>query len=90
MTFLQANLPSLNWSVTDPGHAHTLNDSSGAGGVVTGSTGSIRNPGSANGGNFTSLSVASNTTGISVASGGSGTAVKIVQPTIAGTWYICL
>jgi hypothetical protein len=86
LTFLQANLPSVNWSVTDPGHTHTApsNRASTAdtGGAAYGGGGSTQ-------ANLASLTNSA-TTGISVASGGSATAMKILQPTTAGTWYVCL
>lgn len=87
VTFLQANLPSLNWPVTDPGHIHNLQAGNFsciqifALGFTTSNFG---------GPQPNATTVQSATTGISVASGGSGTAVKIMQPTAVGTVYICL
>lgn len=71
-TIAQANLPNVNFTVTDPGHTHTQRGSgSGASaGLVAGD------------GNGTSNlnATASATTGITVESGGSGTAVNNIQP----------
>jgi hypothetical protein len=84
VTFLQANLPSVNWSITEPnsgtGHTHSYtsvggNNASAGGAVQAQSSGAT-----------TGASV----TGITVASGGSSTAMKIIQPTAVGTIYICL
>jgi hypothetical protein len=65
-TIAQANLPNVNFTVTDPGHSHTM---LGAGiygsGAVTGPAGS----------GPPTFNTSSTTTGISVASGGSGTAL---------------
>lgn len=88
VTLIQANLPSLNWGITEPnsgsGHQHTFTapgqgaatGTNSGGGFAIGQTGGV-NTGFA-------------TTGITVASGGSSTAVNVVQPTAAGTIYICL
>lgn len=71
---LQANLPNINFTVTDPGHVHTLSPS------VYVQAGGPQFPGGA-GSNFTTSSAtASATTGISVASGGSGTALTTLNP----------
>jgi len=84
-TFLQANLPALNFPVTDPGHTHTGTipfSQSGtaqagiAGGTVINAT--------------TPLTINPATTGISVASGGSGTPFSITQPLMLATIYIKL
>lgn len=53
-------------TLTDPQHVHPITDTSGAGGTVTGSTGSIRNPGGSNGGTFTTLGVGAASTGITL------------------------
>ena len=80
-TVAQANLPNVNFTVTDPGHTHTVpynsgsTSGSGGGSVPVG-------PGPINTG--------SSTTGISVNSGGSGTAANTVSPFILGSWYIKL
>jgi microcystin-dependent protein len=79
-TVAQANLPSVNFTVTDPGHAHTSIYEMPVTGVQV----------TAGAGNFagttllpaSSALVNSSVTGISVASGGSGTAINNVQPTI--------
>lgn len=72
-TFLQANLPSLNWTVTDPGHFHVYAERSGGG--SNGSGAAIdTNPAFKN--------TQSAVTGISVASGGSSTPFSRVQPGI--------
>lgn len=87
LTFLQANLPSLNWSVTDPGHTHALQSGNFTVTQVIGlgfTTSNFGGPG------VNANTIQSATTGISVASGGSGTAMKIIQSTATGTWYICL
>ncbi len=84
LTFLQANLPSINWSVTDPGHNHTYSIAVTSGNQKPAAGGTA--PFDTLNGTVTGTS----TTGISVASGGSGTAMKILQPTVTGTWYICL
>ena len=85
-TILQANLPSvtLTTTITDPGHTHTIDVGSSGGGSdqvtqgVAGVTSTVTGP------------VNSNTTGItaSTALGGSGTAFKLVQPTIICNYII--
>jgi microcystin-dependent protein len=72
-TLAQANLPSVNFNVTDPGHTHVHNTPAAGGAVVqtgagTGVTG------------LTAGTINTATTGISVGSGGSGTAVSNMQP----------
>lgn len=80
----QANLPAatLTTTITDPGHAH-LNTITQTTFAISGSPG-VTLYGSSLGGGAPSGLVSSNTTGItaSTALGGSGTAFKIVQPTI--------
>ena len=85
LVFLQANLPNVNWTVTDPGHTHSLNNAgslwqNGGGTNLSGAGNTLQ----------VAVTVNTATTGISVASGGSGTAMKILQPTVTGTHYICL
>jgi microcystin-dependent protein len=84
LTILQANLPNVNWTVTDPGHTHNLTYN----GVTAASqqiavafSQSVGGSGNGQAGN-NALSVASATTGITVASGGSGTALQSMNPTI--------
>jgi microcystin-dependent protein len=74
-TIAQANLPNVNFTVTDPGHTHSYL-TGGATGATAGGV-SVQVQPAANG-----TTTGSNTTGISVASGGSGTALATVQPTI--------
>lgn len=88
-TFAQANLPSLNFPVTDPGHLH------GPGTGVLEYLGTI---GTASVGLFTSGTLnfsrsavtASGTTGISVSSGGSGTPLTVASPMMLATIYLKL
>lgn len=85
-TILQANLPvaTLTTTITDPGHVHTIDVGSSGGGTdqvtqgVAGVGATITGP------------VNSATTGItaSTALGGSGTAFKLVQPTIIGNYIM--
>jgi hypothetical protein len=72
----QANLPAVNWPVTDPGHFHVVTGAATAGGTELPATSA-----STTGGATFNTNLA--TTGISVASGGSGTPLPIIQPT---TW----
>jgi microcystin-dependent protein len=71
-TISQANLPNVNFPVTDPGHSHTYNESTGnndgAGANLPGTV-------------YTPTQTSTSTTGISVNSGGSGTAFSTMQPT---------
>ncbi len=69
-TIAQANLPSVNLTVTDPGHLHNL-----VNGGTTASGGTSPAVYGAGGSGGQATSIASATTGISVALGGSGTAV---------------
>ena len=72
-TIGQANLPNINFTVTDPGHTHsytaTVSNNVNAGSI-----------GAANSGT-SGATTGSSTTGITVSSGGSGTALTTVQPT---------
>lgn len=82
-TVAQANLPNVNFTVTDPGHFHSF------------SAASQQNPGQGAGGpnNLslnTSLSTNTVTTGITVASGGSGTALDVKPKSIVKTKIIKL
>lgn len=72
----QANLPNVNFPVTDPTHAHFVG--SAVGGQFTGSGGFIA-PGSV-------VQTTFNGTGISVNSGGSGTAVTV--PTLTPSTFV--
>ena len=63
----QANLPNVNFAVTDPGHTHPYTDYHAAGTGGAGGSGYFVLPGAS------SDTTGSNTTGIMVASGGSGT-----------------
>jgi hypothetical protein len=84
VTLVQGNLPSVNWTITEPnsgtGHNHSYNSPQG----TVAQTGGTQNAGT--GGATTGNSV----TGITVASGGSSTAVNVMQPTALGTIYLCL
>ncbi len=71
-TILQANLPSYNLTVTDPGHTHDLTFSQGTAAGPGSFGGSLTRYASTT---DTTAGAISNTTGISVASGGSGTAM---------------
>src|SRR6266404_6239884 len=84
LTLLQTNLPRLNWSVTDSGHNHTCSIAVTSGNQIPAAGGTAPFD------TLNTVNTSTSTTGISVASGGSGTAVKILQPTATGTWYICL
>lgn len=85
-TILQANLPAatLTTTITDPGHVHTIDVGSSGGGSdqvtqgVAGVSATVTGP------------VNSATTGItaSTALGGSGTAFKLVQPSIVGNYIM--
>jgi len=82
-TIAQANLPNVNFTVTDPGHTHNAPSMTGSQATGTGNTRVVYNGA---GTDFTGTplnwSLPTATTGISVASGGSGTALAVVQPTI--------
>lgn len=69
-TITQANLPNVNFTVTDPGHTHTTSEPTGSQQVTTSGAGLFAHTVSS--GTTTS---ASSTTGITVNSGGSGTAM---------------
>ena len=73
-TITQGTLPNVNFTVTDPGHHHTI---AGSWGGLQASTNA-----SAGGGTFgfSSITVGTATTGITVASGGSGTALNTIAP----------
>ena len=76
VTFAQANLPNINFTVTDPGHVHAFSNSLYA---AVGGIGTL-----ASGANFdinTNSGTVAAVTGISVASGGSGTALNKMPPT---------
>jgi len=90
-TITQANLPSINFNVTDPGHTHATN--------VHNANGNFGNPAghypglNTNGGNgYSGTADAVNgfaadfnkttTTGITVASGGSGSALAVIPPSM--------
>ena len=77
----QAELPNVNFQVTDPGHFHTYNPQVGgtaqqgnSGGAIPVNTNAPRNTDTA-------------TTGITVSSGGSGTPHNTMQPFVLGTFY---
>ena len=70
-TLTQGNLPNVNFTVTDPGHAHTFQGSIYNNPATTGG-------GSAAGG--TTLTTNTAVTGITVNSGGSGTPVSTLPP----------
>lgn len=75
-TIAQANIPSYNLTVTDPGHLHKIYGASpgqDATGIAAGSSLVNQNSG------LTDNS-SSSTTGITVSSGGSGTAMDIMPP----------
>lgn len=80
-TIAQANLPSYNLTVTDPGHTHSI---TGRPDDAT-STGSwINDVEQTTQGQQTAADpTGSNTTGITVASGGSGTALTVLNPYFA-------
>jgi hypothetical protein len=87
VTMVQANLPSVNWAITEPnsgtGHNHSYT------GVQTFGT---SNAGATNNYDFntTGFTTGNSVTGITVASGGSSTAMITVQPTALGAFYLCL
>lgn len=78
-TLTQAQLPSYQLPVTDPGHVH--------GEVInfTGQTGGASMGGSGN--QATGPNTNSATTGITVNSGGSGSAHNVMNPFMLGTFY---
>lgn len=81
-----AEVAAHTHGITEPnsgtGHSHTINGTDGAGGNVTGTTGSIRNPGAANGGVFSTLSIANATTGITINNSPAAVAMPIVNPNL--------
>lgn len=83
-TLSAAEMPthSHTATVTDPGHIHGITGSDGNGGNVIGQTGAIRQAGSSNGGNFSTLSINTGTTGISVSNSnaGSGSEHTVLNP----------
>ncbi len=85
-TILQANLPvaTLTTTIIDPGHDHTVDVGSSGGGT------SQVTQGAAGVGATVTGPVNSNTTGItaSTALGGSGTAFKLMQPSIVGNYIL--
>ncbi len=85
-TILQANLPNLNFAVTDPGHTHIERIGSAAGGQLL-VQGSNSLSGDVATGTETSAVAQADVTG-TVASGGSGTAVANVQPSRAFKFII--
>jgi len=72
-TISQANLPNVNFTVTDPGHFHSV---TGTSTTPIGAYGS----GGGNMGNYTTSNTSTVTTGITVNSGGSGTAATTISP----------
>jgi hypothetical protein len=76
----QANLPNVNFPVTDPGHFHVFQYSvqSYTGPGINAVSNIFTNAGGTN------VDTQSATTGISVASGGSGSALSVMQPTAIG------
>lgn len=85
-TILQANLPAatLTTTITDPGHTHVTNAMTSAATAASGNDGPFSIP------NGTAATNSAATTGItaSTALGGSGTAFKLVQPTIVTNYII--
>lgn len=69
-TLTQAELPNVNFTVTDPTHFHTYLDAQQPGGGGTGNVGS----------NYGTSNTGAASTGITVASGGSNTPFNILQP----------
>ena len=78
ITILQANLPNVNLTVTDPQHLHTYTTIGGAGTQL----------GTAGGGAYTGVPSGSSSTGITVASGGSGTALASMNPALIVNYII--
>lgn len=66
-TILQANLPNVNFTVTDPGHTHTYGQAQ----YTTAATNNVTSVATSN----STVNTGSATTGITVSSGGSGTAM---------------
>lgn len=75
----QANLPNVNFNVTDPGHTHTSTTMNSTPGTF--SVGGLTVLLSGTGGTTTGGTTDSHTTGITVGSGGSGTALATITPT---------
>lgn len=73
VVLVQANLPNVNFTVTDPGHVHGSGWSVPGTGYTTGVNGTAART-------LPGQDTASATTGISVASGGSGTATNKMPP----------
>lgn len=84
-TIAQANLPSYNLTVTDPGHRHYDGDDTLANTTAAGAV--HQEPGAGTAG---SKRTSTEVTGITVASGGSGTALDTTPANIAlnGVWTI--
>ena len=77
VTLSQAQLPSYNLPVTDPGHSHTINVynvGAGGGGAAEAQVAAI----------VASPQTSVSQTGITVGSGGSGSAVTLATPTYIG------
>jgi hypothetical protein len=70
-TLTQANLPNVNFTVTDPGHLHDVSSSG---------SGTLSNSSASGSTSTTTATTGTSTTGITVSSGGSGTAVSILNP----------
>lgn len=100
-TISTTNLPAHNHAVTDPGHVHTITDPGHVhtqpGGftfVISGSGSGVLNVGSAGVTDastpsaVTGISVNSATTGVTTQNTGSGTALPVVQPTLALNYMI--
>lgn len=77
-TIAQANLPNVNFTVTDPGHVHPIDVGSSPDFNTSVATVGVSDSG-------TNMQTNSATTGISVASGGSGTALDTTPAHIVVT-----
>lgn len=80
-TLAQANLPNINFPVTDPGHSHTATSSQN---MWTGTLTTAGGPGVGGLNATATITINSHVTGISVGSGGSGTPVASLPSAIVG------
>jgi hypothetical protein len=81
-TIAQANLPDVDFDVTDPGHGHNTSYTTDGENDPVGGNHNICTDYRSPSGTGDKITVVSNTTGISVNSGGSGTAMDVLNPYI--------
>lgn len=77
VTLSSLHLPNVAFTVTDPGHVHTITNNANFGTTGPEQTGAAGNIG---GTSASSVVISSGTTGVSVNSGGSGTPVSLIPP----------